>query len=241
MTPHQPPLDLPFPRRRAMGRGDFVVSPANAKAAALVGDPAGWPDGRLAVIGGPGSGKTHLVHVFMAETGAARVSAAALDAAAVPSLVAAGAVAVEDGDAPGMAETALFHLLNLAAAEGCRVLLTGREAPARWPVALPDLASRLGATTVVRLEPPDDALLAAVIAKLLADRHLHHDPALPAFLAARIERSFAAAEAAVETLDAASLAERRNLTRRLAADIFAAARPDDTQLSLDLRSQTRHE
>jgi chromosomal replication initiation ATPase DnaA len=87
-------------------------------------------------------------------------------------------------------------------------------------VTLPDLASRLAALPLARLSAPDDALLAAVIAKQLDDRRLAYDPALPEWLARRIERSFAAARAAVERLDARSLAERRNLTRRFAAEIF---------------------
>lgn len=218
----QPPLDLGFHRRRAMGRADFVVSPANADAVALVSSPASWPGGRLALAGPAGAGKTHLARVFMAETGAALAEAATLAEADAPALVAAGAVAVEGADAglPPAREAALFHLLNLAAAEGAPLLLTGREPPARWPVALPDLASRLAATAVARLHPPDDSLLEAVIAKLLDDRELAFDPALPGWLARRIERDFAAAAAIVERLDAASLEERRPIDRRLAARLL---------------------
>jgi chromosomal replication initiation ATPase DnaA len=131
-------------------------------------------------------------------------------------------VALEDADRPlsPQAERAAFHLLNLAAAEGASVLVTGCAPPARWPIRLPDLASRLAILPLARLSAPDDALLAAVIAKQLDDRRLAYDPALPGWLATRIERSFAAARAAVERLDARSLAERRNLTRRFAAEIF---------------------
>jgi chromosomal replication initiation ATPase DnaA len=212
-----------------MGRADFIESAANADTAATVCDPARWPEGRLALVGPAGAGKTHLVHALMAETGAARVPARDLDEAAVPALVAAGPVAVEDVDGDGglglAAEKALFHLLNLARAEGAPVVLTGRAAPARWPVALPDLASRLAAIAPVSLAPPDDALLTALIAKLLADRQLTHEAGLPAYLARRIERSCAAALDVVERLDRASYVERRNLTRRLAAAVL-----DDTGL-----------
>lgn len=218
----QAPLALGFPRRRALGREDFVVSAANAEAAAAVAAYGGWLNGRLAIAGPPGSGKSHLAQVFAAETGAPVLPAAALIAEAAPDILAAGAVAVEDADrldGDEAAERALFHLLNLAAAEGARLLLTGREPPARWAVRLPDLASRLAATAVARIGPPDDALLAAVIAKELDDRRLRREAALPGYLARRIERSFAAARAAVDRLDAASLAERRPITRRLAAEI----------------------
>ncbi len=222
----QPPLDLVFPRRRAMGRADFIETPANAEAVSLVTQWRRWPDRRLALVGPEGAGKTHLTHVFMAESGAARAQAAGLTPADAPALLAGGAAAIEDidriaaADDPALAEQAIFHLLNLAAAEGAAVLVTGRAAPARWPVALPDLASRLQALTLARLRPPDDALLAAVIAKGLADRRLTYEAGLPEWLALRIERSFAAAQAAVEALDSASLARRSRINRRLAADLF---------------------
>lgn len=217
----QPALDLGFARRRALGRSDFVQTRANAEAVALIGQWRRWPGGRLALCGPEGAGKTHLAHVFAAESGAAVVAAAALAEADAPGLVAGGAAAVEDVDRMERGtETALLHLMNLAAAEGCALLLTGRAPPARWPVALADLRSRLQALTPARLMPPDDALLAAVLAKALQDRALRFEPALPAYVAARIERSFAAAEAAVAALDAASLARRRPITRRLAAEVL---------------------
>lgn len=203
-----------------MGRADFIETPANAEAAALVAAWRRWPERRLALCGPEGSGKTHLAHVFVAESGAALVAASALEASDAPALISRGAVAVEDVDCAGpQAEAALFHLMNLAAAEGAALLLTGRAAPARWPVALPDLASRLAALTPATLHAPDDALLAAVIIKALEDRRLRYEPGLPAYLAARIERTFAAAEDAVARLDAASLAQGRAITRKLAAEL----------------------
>ena len=238
MSGAQVPLALVLPRRRAMGRADFIETQANAEAAALMAAWRLWPERRLALCGPEGSGKTHLAHVFMAESGAARVAARDLAAADAPGLVARGAAVVEDvdriADAPpgatpetppggaARAEAALFHLMNLAAAEGCALLLTGRAAPARWPVALPDLASRLAALTPARLGPPDDALLAAVIAKALDDRGLRFEAGVPAFLAMRIERTFAAAEAVVARLDAASLAQGRAVTRKLAGEVLTA-------------------
>lgn len=220
----QAALPLGFRRRRAMGREDFFVSPANADAVALISAPATWPEGRLALVGPQGSGKTHLARVFMADTGATLIEAARLRPDAPPELLRAGAVVVEDVDALAAApdraeaEAGLFHLLNAAAAEGAALLLTGGDAPARWPAALPDLASRLAALTAARLGPPDDALLEAVIAKLFADRRLMVKPSLAGWLALRIERSFAAAAETVAALDAASLATGRGVDRRLAAE-----------------------
>ncbi|MCB1370763.1 MAG: chromosomal replication initiator DnaA [Rhodobacteraceae bacterium] len=221
-------LVLDLPARPALGRADFFVSPANALALAQVDAWPDWPARRLAVVGPAGAGKTHLVHVWAARSGANVLAAAdlgAIDPAAVP---AAAALAVEDADRlealPGAArraaEEALFHLCNRLALSGS-LMLTGRSAPALWPVALPDLASRLRTAGVARLDSPDDALLSALLVKLFADRQIAVGPDLIRYLLGRIERSFAAAEAAVVALDRAGLARKRPITLRLAAEVLS--------------------
>ena len=226
MIPRAYQLPLVLGHRPALGRDDFLVSGSNADAARLVADWRAWPGRRLALVGPPRAGKTHLAHVWMHEAGALRIAAADLDDATAERLARHGRAVVEDVEAlAGLepaprraAEEALFHLLNLAAAEGAWLLLTGRDAPARWPVATPDLASRLAALPVARLAPPDDTLLSSVMVKLFADRQLHVGPDVIKFLVRRIERSFAAVEDAVEALDRRSLALKRPVTRAMAAD-----------------------
>ena len=89
-----------------------------------------------------------------------------------------------------------------------------------WRIAIADLASRLRALPVVALTAPDDALFRAVLVKLFADRQLAVDESLVSFLTTRIERSFAAARAAVARLDREALRLRRPVTRALAGELF---------------------
>jgi chromosomal replication initiation ATPase DnaA len=134
-----------------------------------------------------------------------------------------GAVVVEDLQrAAGneAAERALFHLHNLVLAGGRRLLMTANAAPRTLGIRLPDLASRLEATATATLSPPDDALLAAVLVKLFADRQIAVPPALIAWLVVRIDRSFAVARALVAELDARALARRRPVTQKLAAEVL---------------------
>lgn len=220
--PAQMALDLPA--RPALGRADFYVAGPNRLALALVERWPGWPGGRLAVSGPAGSGKTHLAHVWAARSGARILPAealAALDPVAAP---AGAALAVEDADRlPGLgpaAEEALFHLANRLAAGGGSLMVSGRAAPAHWGLRLPDLASRLAAAPVATLEPPDDALLGAVLVKLFADRGIGVGAGLIRYLLARMDRSFEAAEGVVARLDRAGLAGRRAVTVRLAAEVL---------------------
>ena len=203
-----------------MGRGDFFVSPANALALATL-DAGGWPGGKLIVIGPEGAGKTHLATLWATEQGAAMVQAARLTPEAAPRLAAARAVVVEDAQhlaaTPG-AETALFHLHNLLAAESGRLVLTATTPPRDWGLALPDLASRVLAAASVRLQPPDDALLSAVMVKLFGDRQITVDPAIIAFLTSRMDRSLATARALVAELDLRAQQKGGPVTRALAIE-----------------------
>ena len=218
----QIPLDLPG--RAATGREEFFVSQANEAALAALDAWPRWPGGKQVLSGPEGSGKTHLAHVWADASGALVVPAAALEEGQVPRLADHGRVAVEDvPGAPPAAERALLHLHNLLAARGGSLLMTGRGAPQGWGVALPDLASRIEAAGVARLEAPDDALLAALLVKLFADRQVQAQPSLVAWLLPRMERSFAAAQRIVARLDALALAEGRPVSRTLAARVLAEA------------------
>jgi chromosomal replication initiation ATPase DnaA len=215
-------LAFDLPARPALGRENFFVSPANALALTALEGWRDWPGGRMLLLGPEGAGKTHLAHVWAAETGAVILPAQGLAARDLPGLAEAGAVVVEDADALAEAadETALFHLHNLLGAQG-GVLLVTAERPVRdWALGLADLKSRMQAMGVTRLDPPDDALLAAVLVKLFADRQITVAPALIPFLCSRMDRSFAAARDLVARLDALALAEGRPVTRALASALL---------------------
>lgn len=218
--PHQLGFDLPS--RTALGRDAFFIAPSNAMAITMVEDWQKWAGGKLVLTGPVGSGKTHLTHVWANLTGAQIVSAAELTHSTIPDL-AQTALAVEDVPAiksDEAAQTALFHAHNLVLANGNPLLLTGTPPVTGWGLDLPDLVSRLRGTTSVALDPPDDTLLAAVLVKLLADRQLTPKPDVIPYLVTRIERSFEAAMRMIDRLDTASLAQKRPITRALAAQVL---------------------
>lgn len=215
-------LTFDLPVRVARGREDFFVSPANAAAVSAIENWAAWPDHKLVLAGPEGAGKTHLAHVWAALSSADIVAATELTAERVPALAQASALVLEDVPeiAGASQETALFHLHNLAREQRLPLLFTGTGPPAGWNLTLPDLASRIAGTQTVLLGPPDDALLAQILAKLFADRQLAPSPAVLDYLVPRMERSFAEARRIVTELDAAALTERRPITRALAATVL---------------------
>lgn len=214
-------LSFDLPAMTALGREDFFVSPANALAVAMISAHV-WPGGKLVLSGPVGAGKTHLAHVWAAETGGRIVAAAELTEEMIPDL-AAGPVAVEDVPAiagDGEREALLFHLHNMTLAQGHALLMTGQSAPGFWNLTLPDLTSRIEGAQHVALEPPDDALLGAVLAKLFIDRQLYPGPEVIAYLVKHMDRSFEAAARTVAALDRLALAERREITRALAVRVL---------------------
>lgn len=216
-------FDLPPTVRQ--GPADFFVSGANEQAFALVQMPARWPEGKLALIGPPGSGKTHLARLFATASEAEVLQARELrTGAALPE----GPLVIEDAQhLPPDGEEWLFHAHNHLRAHGWPLLLTAQTPPARWAITLPDLASRMQATSVATITEPDDALLLAVLMKHFQDRQLSPAPEAVTYLSRHLPRSFAALRDAVDQLDRASLIARKPLTRPFVRSVLDFSDPDD--------------
>ena len=222
MSEPQKPLDLRLPPGR-MTREDYIAGPGNELALAmLLSWPDSWAARKLALIGPRGAGKTHLTHIWAETAGARILPATALAEQDIPAL-ARGPIAVEDVPAIAgdrAAEEALFHLHNLVLAEGHSLLVTADQPPARWPLVIPDLASRMQACPAVTIEAPDDTLLGALLTKFFAERQVMPHPDVIPYLLRRIERSFTAARQIAAALDAQSLAEKKPVTRAMAARLL---------------------
>lgn len=211
-------LALALDHSESYAREDFLPGPGNESALKLIESWPDWPASAVALIGPEGSGKSHLASIWAAASGARVISGRAVSQNGLLPALATGALVVEDVAAAD--ERALFHLINLAREEDAFLLFTARSAPSLWPVGIPDLGSRLRALPVVTLQAPDDAMLHGVIIKLAADRQLTLDESIVRYLSSHIERSFAAARAAVIALDHEALRQGRPPTRALAAELF---------------------
>ena len=186
----------------------------------------------LWLYGPPGCGKSHLLQAACALAGRHGLTAAYLPLATVraedPALLEGfehlRLVALDDLDAVAGAaswERALFTLYNGLQEQQGGLVLAAAQAPAALPFGLRDLASRLAASEVHRLQP----LAEPEQAEALRRRALHRGLELPeetlGYLTRRAPRDFAALCRLLDQLDTESLAAQRRLTVPFVRDWLA--------------------
>ncbi|WP_019833344.1 HdaA/DnaA family protein [Sphingomonas sp. PR090111-T3T-6A] len=190
------PLDWPEDERD----DEFILSDANAAVARHLEHWALWPVPVTILTGPRKSGRSLVGRLFARKTGGRLLD-----------------------DAWRVDEETLFHAWNAAMETHRPLLIVADAPPPEWSVSLPDLASRLTATPRVAIQPPDDALMTALLERGLARRGLPVPPTLTAWLSARIERTYVGIIGAIGALDRAALSRQHRLTVPLARDALMQA------------------
>jgi len=191
------PLDWP----QTEGETRFIVSDANRDAFEHFRRWTMWPV-RATILTGPRrSGRTLLARTFVQRVGGRLVD-----------------------QADQAREQELFHAWNDAQDSGFPLIMIADEVPPAWSPALPDLRTRLAITPVATIGQPDDALFAALMQLLFADRGLHVAPEALRFMAERLNREYWTAERAVEEVDRFAISERARVTLPTIRRALAQAR-----------------
>lgn len=179
-------IALPLSARGASQR--IVVGQANAPVIEALQHPARWPFRVAVLTGPPRAGKSLLARWALGLHG--------------------DRLEVID-DAPAIDETALFHRWNAVQQGGTReggaLLIVAGTGAEGWRIALPDLASRIGGSLQLEIGAPDDAMAGELILAHAEARGLSLPEGAAEYLVPRTERSFAAIEALVATIDRISL------------------------------------
>lgn len=190
------PLDWPEGERD----DEFILSDANAAVARHLEHWSLWPVPVTILTGPRKSGRSLVGRLFARKTGGRLLD-----------------------DAWRADEETLFHAWNAAMETHRPLLIVADAPPPEWVVSLPDLASRFTATPRVAIQPPDDALMTALLERGLARRGLPVPPTLTAWLSARIERTYVGIISAIDALDRAALSRQHRLTVPLARDALMQA------------------
>lgn len=189
---------IALPLVTARGAETVVLGSSLAPVIEALHSAENWPFRTAILAGPPRSGKSLLARWF-AESGAGD--------------------AVDGADA--LPENDLFHRWNRAQADSRPLLLVCDRTPGSWAIALPDLASRLGAALLIEIGAPDDELIAGLVAEHATRRGLILGDQAVAYLLPRIERSHAGIELLIETLDRLSLERKSPVTISLVRDALA--------------------
>jgi len=179
---------------------EFLVTASSAKAVAVLQNWRNWPVRTALLVGPRASGRSLLAQVFTAQSG--------------------GRV-IDDADTGD--EAALFHAWNKAQADGAPLLLVAAAAPPAWAVTLPDLRTRLGASPVAAIEPPDESLVRALLERGFARRRLDARDDVVDWLVPRLPRRHEAVARMLDGLEQAALSGRRRITVPLARDLLASS------------------
>lgn len=201
-------LALPLTLPEGPADNEFLMGPSNERAVHQLQHWSTWPVMAALLVGPRKSGRSLLGRVFAAQ----------------------GHATVID-DAERQSEAEIFHAWNRAQATRQPLLIIADEAPPGWLVRLPDLRSRLNATPVLAIEPPDDALRLALFERLFLRRGIDARPELIQWLLPRVERSHLATMRAVDAIEQAAFEQRKRLSIP-----FARATLADAGLIQDRRS-----
>jgi hypothetical protein len=188
-------IALPLAPASGAGPSRIIAGSANAAVLDAFARAGEWPFRTAVLFGPPRSGKSLLARWFAEQ----------------------GGEAIDDAETVDEAE--LFHRWNRAQESRRPLLLVSNRAD--WRVTLPDLASRLGAALRLEIAPPDDAMLAELIALHAELRGLALDESAAAYLVPRAERSHMAAEWLVAAIDRLSLERKQAPTLAIWRDALA--------------------
>lgn len=188
-------IALPLAAGPGAGPSRIVVGSANAHVVDAMAQAASWPFRTAVLAGPPRSGKSLLARWFAGNGGGEVVD-----------------------DAETVEETALFHLWNRTQESGRPLLIVVNAEEGGWRIALPDLASRLGAALHLAIGAPDDAMLADLLMVHAEQRGLVLGEDAAAYLVPRIERSHLGAERIVAAIDRLSLERKQAPTMAIWRD-----------------------
>lgn len=155
-----------------------MVTIANMDAAKAIEQFHGWSNRRLLIIGEEGAGKTHLSEIWC-EDADAKIIEEDFDFETECNLV------LENIEL--LPEEFVFHVINYAHNNGVYLLMTAEFMPS---FKLPDLVSRINASSIMLIKPPDESLMKILLAKRLSDWQFRFDHEVLDYLIPRVERSY---------------------------------------------------
>lgn len=196
-------IALPLETTPSRDNDGYIVTDANADVDAQLLDWKNWPNNVAILIGPAASGKTAMAEQYLRDSGGRCFEI--LDR-----------YVGED----------LFHLWNLVQEDRKPLLIVASLPVSEWDVELPDLRSRLAASLLIEIGPPDEAMLKGLFHKFFAARGLAISEDASSYLARRMDRNYQDVQLLAQKMDNLATEQKKSITRRVAQDALSAFQND---------------
>ncbi|MCH9826627.1 MAG: DnaA regulatory inactivator Hda [Gammaproteobacteria bacterium] len=223
----QLPLSMRLPDNASFE--NFVPGPNQAVVAAV-----SEPRGDVLLIGGPGSGKSHLLQAALRQWQARDRDVAYaplddVDGALLAAYVDADLLAVDELERLRPEHSlALLRVLDTRRAAARITVIASRDRPANLDAIPPDLKTRLTQAEVYPLAPLDDAARQQLLIQRAQGRGLSLPPEVAHWLLTQLPRDSGSLIKVLDELDLASLQAQRRLTIPFVRQALRDVRPHST-------------
>ncbi|MEH6756267.1 MAG: DnaA/Hda family protein [Parasphingorhabdus sp.] len=176
----------------------YLVTDCNARTHEQLQNWERWPNLTAILIGPHGSGKTAMAKKFTGQSGGRFVT-----------------------NADESADDELFHLWNQSQIDKSPLLLMSSREVSGWNTQLPDLKSRLAASLLIEIGPPDEAMIEGLFQKYFALRGLAISEDALSYLGKRMERSYEYVHFLAQNMNNLAIERKKPITRAIAIEALA--------------------
>ena len=191
-------IALPLDIRLTSQDEGYLVTDCNGRAHEQLQNWNNWPNLTAILIGSHGSGKTAMARKFIDQSGGRFVA-----------------------NAHRSTDVDLFHIWNQSQIDKTPLLLMSSLEVSRWNVRLPDLKSRLAASLLIEIGPPDEAMMEGLLQKYFVLRGLSISEDALSYLGKRMERSYQYVQLLGQKMNVLAIERKRPITRAIAIEALA--------------------
>ena len=211
-------LALPLSFRNVKNHSNFILNKVNEVALSLIDEFNDIKNFKkkfnfpvLILHGPPGSGKTHLAHIYQEITDAKFIKT--FNSIYLNEAKSGKSFIYDDFDKINSLNENLFiHFFNEMVLNLGSLLITTTKPPNEINFNLSDLQSRIRSCISAKIELPDDEFLFSILVKELSEKKIFLNDKLCLYIIKRIKRNYKSISLFAENLDIFSLEQKKKIT-----------------------------